>query len=319
MHHLIEILIRHGYLVLFVGVSGEQLGLPLPAGILLLGAGAVAGGGQLNFTIAFLMAVVGCLLGDGFWYTIGRYRGRSLLSSLCRITLNPDSCVRRTQNLFSRYGAKSLLVVKFFPGINPIAAPLSGILQMQSLRFILFDCLGAFIWVGLFMGIGFLLSGQIEDAATYVSRIGVFLWVVIIGSLVLYVLWKYAKRRHLIRRLRMARITPEELKQKIDAAEDLLILDVRPLLEFEAEPRKIPGALYLPLERLLKDPPDFSPLREVILYCDCPNEISSAQAAAALKKRGMKAVRPLAGGFQAWRDRNYPLESGSHSKDSQPE
>ncbi len=87
MHHLIEILIRHGYLVLFVGVSGEQLGLPLPAGILLLGAGAVAGGGQLNFTIAFLMAAIGCLLSDYFWYMIGRYRGRSLLSSLCRITL----------------------------------------------------------------------------------------------------------------------------------------------------------------------------------------------------------------------------------------
>ena len=177
------------------------------------------------------------------------------MSSLCRITLNPDSCVRRTQNLFSRYGAKSLLVVKFFPGINPIAAPLSGILQMKSLRFILFDSLGAFIWVGLFMGIGFLLSSQIEDAAIYASRIGVFLLVVIIGSLVLYILWKYANRRHFIRRLRMARITPEELKKKIDAAEDLLILDVRPLLEFEAEPQKIPGALYLPLEKLLKASP----------------------------------------------------------------
>jgi rhodanese-related sulfurtransferase len=142
------------------------------------------------------------------------------------------------------------------------------------------------------------------------------LWVVIIGSLVLYILWKYAKRRHLIRRLRMARITPEELKKKIEAAEDLLILDVRPPLEFEADPQRIPGALYLPLEKLLKNPPDFPSAREVILYCNCPNEISSAQAAAALKKKGMTAVRPLAGGFQAWRDRNYPLESGSHLNNS---
>ncbi|MGC1403100.1 MAG: DedA family protein, partial [Thermodesulfobacteriota bacterium] len=224
MHHLIEILIRHGYLVLFMGVSGEQLGLPLPAGILLLGAGAVAGGGQLNFTIAFLMAAMACFLSDNFWYQIGLRRGSSVLPFLCRISLNPDSCVRRTKNIFSRHGARSLLIVKFFPGVNTIAAPMSGIMHMRLLRFLLFDSLGACIWVGTFMGVGYLLSDQIEEAASSASRVGVVLWVVLVGSLFVFIAWKYVQRQRFLRQLHIARITPEELKQKLDAAEDLLIL-----------------------------------------------------------------------------------------------
>lgn len=273
-------------------------------------AGALAGEGQLNLVIAFFLAVLACLLSDNLWYQVGRRKGRSVLPYLCRISLNPDSCLRRTQNIFARYGAKALLVVKFFPGVNPIAAPLSGILQMRSLRFVLFDSLGAFIWIGLFMGLGYLLSNQIEEWTVYASRIGVFLWVVLIG-LIGYFAWKVAQRHRFLNRLRMARITPEELKRKIDAAEDLLIIDVRSSLEFEADPQRIPGALYLPLEELLKNPPEFPRAREAILYCDCPNEASSAQAAFMLKKKGLKNVRPLAGGFMAWRQRDYPLESGT--------
>ncbi|MBI5604614.1 MAG: VTT domain-containing protein [Deltaproteobacteria bacterium] len=310
MTQLTEILIRHGYLVLFLAVLGEQLALPLPAGLFLFAAGALAGEGQLNLAVAFFLAVLACLLSDNLWYQVGRRKGRSVLPYLCRISLNPDSCLRRTQNIFARYGAKALLVVKFFPGVNPIAAPLSGILQMRPYRFVLFDSLGAFIWIGLFMGLGYLLSNQIEEWTAYASRIGVFLWVVLIG-LIGYIAWKVAQRHRFLNRLRMARITPEELKRKIDAAEDLLIIDVRSSLEFEADPQRIPGALYLPLEELLKNPPEFPRAREVILYCDCPNEASSAQAAFMLKKKGLKNVRPLAGGFMAWRQRDYPLESGT--------
>lgn len=310
MTQLTEILIRHGYLVLFLAVLGEQLALPLPAGLFLFAAGALAGEGQLNLAVAFFLAVLACLLSDNLWYQVGRRKGRSVLPYLCRISLNPDSCLRRTQNIFARYGAKALLVVKFFPGVNPIAAPLSGILQMRPYRFVLFDSLGAFIWIGLFMGLGYLLSNQIEEWTAYASRIGVFLWVVLIG-LIGYIAWKVAQRHRFLNRLRMARITPEELKQKIDAAEDLLIIDVRSPLEFEADPQMIPGALYLPLEELLKNPPVFPLAREAILYCDCPNEASSAQAAFMLKKKGLKNVRPLAGGFMAWRQRDYPLESGT--------
>jgi hypothetical protein len=138
---------------------------------------------------------------------------------------------------------------------------------MSLLRFLLFDSLGGCIWVGTFIGLDYLFSGQIEQTAAYASRVGTLLWVVIVGSLTAYIAWKYVQRQRFLHQLRMARITPEELKQKLDAAEDLLIIDVRSSLELEAEPQFIPRALYLPLERLQKDPPDIPRDREVILYC----------------------------------------------------
>lgn len=268
MDHLLEILIRHGYAVLFLGVLGEQLGLPVPAGLILFAGGALAGGGHLSPILAFLLSATACFLSDNLWYQIGHRRGSSVLPFLCRISLNPDSCVRRTQNIFSRYGAKSLLIVKFFPGVNTIAAPLSGIMHMRLRRFLLFDGLGSFIWVGTFMGFGYVLSGQIEKVASKASRVGALLWVIIVGSLLVTIAWKVAQRKRFLRQLHIARITPEELKQKLDAAEDLLILDVRTGLEFEAEPRIIPGALYLPLEELQQHPPPIPREQEVILYCD---------------------------------------------------
>jgi membrane protein DedA with SNARE-associated domain len=268
MNSINEFLIHYGYLLVFSVVLGEKLGLPLPSGTLLILAGALAGGRELNFTVLFLLAVIACLMSDQTWYQFGRHRGGSLLPSLCRISLNPDSCVRRTQNIFYRHGAKSLLVVKFFPGVNALAAPLSGILRMTLFRFLLFDFLGSCLWVGVFTSLGYLLSDEIELVVAYVSRVGVFLWGLIIFILLLYMVGHYVQRQRIAHQLHMARISPEELKQKMEASEELLILDVRNPIEFNNDPQMIPGALYLPLEKFQENPPDFYSGREVILYCD---------------------------------------------------
>ena len=268
MNIFIQILIQHGYLLLFIGVLAEQLGLPFPAGLLLLAAGTMVGWGQLHFGLAFFLAIIACLLSDVLWYEIGRRKGGSVLSFLCRISLNPDSCVRRTVDIFSRHGARSLLAAKFLPGVNTVAPPLAGILRMSLSRFLLFDGLGAGIWAGLFIGLGYLFSEQIEQIASLSLRLGSLLGAVLGGVLAAYIGWKYIQRRRFLRKLRIARITPEELMKKLEAGEDLLILDVRHLLEFEAEPQTIAGALYVPLEKLQKDPPAISPDREVILYCN---------------------------------------------------
>ncbi|MBI4764265.1 MAG: VTT domain-containing protein [Deltaproteobacteria bacterium] len=311
MNELIEILIRYGYSLLFMGVLAEQLGLPLPAGLFMLSAGALSGLGHFSVAVSFVLALLACLLGDQFWYQVGFRRGGSVLPWLCRISFNPETCVRRTQNIFYRHGAKALLIVKFFPGVNAIAAPLSGILKMPFLRFLLFDSLGACIWIGSFTGFGYILSHQIERAGDYTELIGSIFWGGIFGIFFLTILWKYVGRQRFLKQFRSARISPEELKQKIETDQELLILDVRNILELEADPQIIPGALVLPLEKLEMDPPDL-PLpkgREVILYCDCPNEASSVRAAMLLKKRGIPEVKPLAGGFRAWKDKDYPLES----------
>lgn len=268
MNEPIQFLIEYGYILLFVWIFAEQIGLPVPSEPLLLTAGALAGKGFWNFPLTFLLAVIASSLADTFWYLIGRKKGGSVLSSLCRISLNPDSCVRHTVDIFSRYGAKSLLVAKFIPGIRTIAPPLSGILRMHFFRFLLFDALGAWIWVAVSTGLGYIFRDQIIEIIGLALRLGSAIMGVVIGALAAYIAWKYIQRRRFLNRLRIARITPEALKEKLDAGEDLLILDVRHVLEFEAEPQTIPGALYLSLERLEKDPPAIPGDREVILYCN---------------------------------------------------
>jgi len=268
MNEIIQFLIQNGYTVLFVWVLGDQLALPIPGMPFLLAAGALAGEGQLNFAMAFGLAVTASLLSDNIWYQIGRRRGGSVLSLLCRISLNPDSCVHHTLDIFSRHGARSLLVAKFIPGIDTVAPSMAGIFHMHPARFILFDGLGTCFWVGLFAGLGYLFSDQLEVIAYHAFRLGALFLVILIGSLAAYIVWKYIQRRRFLRQLRIARITPEELKSKLDAGEELTILDVRHSLEFKAEPQTIPGALFWPLERLEKGQPPIPPDREVILYCN---------------------------------------------------
>jgi membrane protein DedA with SNARE-associated domain len=268
MNEVIQFLLRHGYTVLFIWVLAEQIGAPVPAAPLLLAAGALAGAGSLHFIAAFILAVVACLISDLIWYLIGRYKGGSVLSLLCKISLSPDSCVRRTEDIFYRHGARSLLLAKFIPGLNTVAPPLAGVFRMKLFRFLFYDGSGACLWAGSFLGLGYLLSGQIEQVAAYAMRLGTSLAGLVLVGLAGYILWKYVHRRRFLNRLRIARITPEELKYKLDAGEQILVLDVRHPLEFAAEPQTIPGAAYFPLEELDKAHSKIPRDRDIILYCN---------------------------------------------------
>ncbi len=266
MKDLMQFLILHGYAVIFLWVLAEQIGAPVPVAPLLLAAGALAGEGLLNFTLVFILALMGCLISDCFWYGIGRQKGESVLSVLCKISLAPDSCIRRTVDLFYRYGARSLLLAKLIPGLGTVATCLSGIFRIKLLRFFLYDGLGACLWAGLYLGLGYVFSGQIEEVATYASRLGVSLAGLAFGCMAAYILWKYIQRRRFLHKLRIARITPEELKHKLDAGEVVMVLDVRHPFEFAAEPQTIPGAFYLPIEDLDKEDSKIPRDRDVVLY-----------------------------------------------------
>ncbi len=254
----LDFLVRHGYAVVFGWVLAEQLGLPIPAVPVLLAAGALAGSGRLSLGLVVALALVASVASDVVWYWIGRIRGASVLSLLCRISLEPDSCVRRTQEAFSGQGARTLLVAKFVPGLSTAAPPLAGIVRMPCLRFVAFTCLGGLIWVGVFVGLGYVFSDQLERVAAYVSRLGTGLVALLAAALVGYIAWKYVARQRFLRRIRIARITPEDLKTRLDAGEDLVVVDVRHPVDFESEPSIIPGALHLTTEELearhLRDP-----------------------------------------------------------------
>jgi membrane protein DedA with SNARE-associated domain len=267
MHTVIEFLLRHGYVVLLGWVFAEQIGLPVPSLPLLLAAGALAGTGHLNFFASLFVCVFAAVLADSIWYELGRLKGIKILQLLCKISLEPDSCVRRTQGVFSKQGARSLLLAKFVPGLSTVAPPLAGIFHMRPRRFVLFDACGSLLWAGSFLGIGFVFSGQIERIAEHAARLGGGLGVLLGGGLAAYIAYKFIARQRFLRELRIGRISPEELKQKIDAREDLVIVDLRHSLDFEAEPETIPGAFRMDAKELEEKNDRLPRGREVILYC----------------------------------------------------
>jgi membrane protein DedA with SNARE-associated domain len=267
MTHATLFLLHYGYVVVFLWVLLEQLGLPVPSLPLLLAVGALAGNHKMSLEFALFLAVIACLIADATWYHLGRKRGGRVLTWLCKISLEPDSCVRRTEELYVRYGAKSLLVAKFIPGFSTIAPPLAGIFRMRPHRFYVYDFAGAFLWAGSFVTAGFLLSNQLDRAANFIQHFGISVLGVLLIGLALFVLYKYIDRRRFIRKLRVARISPTELKSMMDAGEEVFVVDLRHSLDFEADPETIPGALRLSPEEIEKDEGDFPRDRQIILYC----------------------------------------------------
>ena len=267
MNEVLAFVMRHGYTVLFVWVFAEQLGLPVPAIPILLAAGALAGAGKMSFAAVLGLAVAAALAGDGVWYEIGRRRGGQVLNFLCRISLEPDSCVRRTEDIYAKHGVRALVVAKFIPGFSTAAPPLAGAFRMKLTRFLAYDGLGALIWAGTFAGLGYIFSSQIESVAAKATRLGSWLLAIVFGGLAAYVGWKFIHRRMFLRKLRIARISAVELKKRMDAGEAIIIVDLRQSLDFEAVPSTIPGALLMSPDELDEHHDAIPRDREVILYC----------------------------------------------------
>ena len=267
MDSTIGVLARHGYLVVFGSILAEQIGLPFPAIPFLLAAGALAGAGKLSFALLLLLSGIASLIADMAWYVIGRLGGAKVLGWLCRISLEPDSCVRRTGTIFSKHGARSLIVAKFIPGFSTIAPPLAGIVRMPLGRFVVFSALGGLFWAGAFIALGWLFARQLEIVADYAVRLGSWTLVLIGAAFGGYIAWKYCSRQRFLRKIRIARISPEELKAKLDGGEQILIVDVRDRIDFEAEPAIIPGALHLTIEDLDQRHQEIPREREIVLYC----------------------------------------------------
>jgi membrane protein DedA with SNARE-associated domain len=265
MGHTVEFVVHHGYALLFWWLLAEQGALPLPSVPLLLACGALARSGQLNPALVVLSGLAACLIADNIWFQVGRRRGGRILHFLCRVALEPDSCVRRTENAFERYGVRSLLVAKFIPGLNAVAAPMAGSAGTRLGRFLWFDTLGVLIWLVTYCGIGYAFSDQIETVALYAMQMGRWAIVLMAALLAAWILWKYIQRQRFLRKLAVARITVEELRDKLDSGEQLLIIDLRSALQ--AELFSIPGALRISSEELAERHGDIPRDRDVILFC----------------------------------------------------
>jgi len=227
--------------------------------------------------------------------------------AVCRVSISPDSCVRQTESLFARWGARSLMVAKFIPGFAAIATSLAGNMRLPIARFLLYDAIGAGLWAGVAIALGIVFRNAVTDILLVLEEMGRIGLVVVAAALALFIAFKVWQRQRLIREVRMARIDIDELTRLIDGGEAPAIIDVR---DHPARLRdgSIPGALHLPLDAVDDVLPDLPRDRDVVVYCACPNEISAARVAKRLQRAGFKRVRPLLGGIDAWERAGRPIE-----------
>jgi membrane protein DedA with SNARE-associated domain/rhodanese-related sulfurtransferase len=303
--HLIE---QYGLALVFVNVLAEQAGAPVPAYPTLVITGALASRGDYPVPLLLLVAVVAALLADTGWHYAGRHFGRKVMSTLCRISLSPDSCVRQTELIYLRWGPASLIVAKFIPGFASVASALAGTTGTRLGTFLFFDALGAALWAGSAVYLGSLFSTTIDDLLGVLEQLGKGGLMLILVAFAIFIAAKWWQRYRFLRSLRMARISVGELYQLLQRGERPVIVDVRSPLSQQSG--RIPGALTLWDEEaqtfVARVPTD----SEVIIYCACPNEVSAARAAKQLMQQGYRRVRPLHGGIDAWIDAGYEIEPG---------
>jgi len=267
METIVDLLIQHGYWILLGWVLLDQLALPVPAIPMILAAGALAGEGHVHLGVCFLIVLLGCMPPNLLWYWLGIHQGNKVLTLLCMIELEPDTCINRTSSAFHRYGTVSLLFSKFVPGLQTIAPPLAGLLGVRFWRFAGLNALGSAIYALVFLLPGYWAHEYIADIGAAVAEFGAISVTVIGIAIVAWLAWKITHRQLFLRSLRSRRIEPSELHAAMSAAEPVQVADLRQRMEFNADPYTIPNAVRVPLdvfdeyvERLAKD-------RPLVLFC----------------------------------------------------
>lgn len=267
MTELTTLLAQHGLLVLFANVLLTQAGVPVPAIPLLVVAGALVHEGQLSLPAVIAVSVVAALLGDLPWYAAGRIAGHRVLRLLCRVSIEPDSCVMQTENTFERWGAPSLVVAKFVPGFATVAPPIAGAMRLELAPFVLYSMLGAALWAGAAVAVGMIFHAQVDWVLGRLTDMG-FGAALVIGLIVgFYIAFKWLDRYLFIRLMRMVRITADELHDSMHQGMDPVILDVRSHAARKLDPRRIPGAIAVDIMAPERNVSDVPPNRDVVVYC----------------------------------------------------
>ena len=307
MDHLIALIQQYGLGLVFVNVLALQAGLPLPAYPTLIVAGALAASGGTPAYQLVGVGVVGALIADTGWYTAGRRFGMRILSTLCRVSLSQDTCVRQTESIFQRFGPASMLFAKFVPGFASVATALAGAIRLNYVKFVAFDAVGAALWVGVAVGLGYLFHDAIGDVVAKLASLGKYGVMLVVAGFAVWVVIKWFRRYMFIRQLRMDRVTVHELRKLIEDQLVVALVDVRSPLT-QAATGRIPGARAIDMKKIAEGFEGVPVEGEVIVYCACPNEATAVKVAEKLKKVGFKRIRPLLGGIDAWIEAGHEVE-----------
>lgn len=291
---------QYGLLLVFLVVLVEQAGVPVPAYPVLVLAGALAASGKISWAGVVLIATAGALLADLGWYWAGRRFGTRMMRTLCRISLSPDSCVHRSELHFERWGGRSLLVAKFVPGLSTVAPPLMGALGLRLRMFVLLDAAGALLWVLTGVVLGYVFAPQVGYLLRVLAQTGRLALGVVLVALALYMLLRWWRRWRARIDLQMPRITVAELSGALRGNPAPLLIDVRSSTARLLDPHGIAGARVASLQHIERVVAGVHPEQVLVIYCDCPDEATSARAAKLLQARGYRNARPLLGGMAAW-------------------
>jgi len=300
MQELVALLSQHGVLIVFAVTLAARIGAPVPAAPMLVVAGGLASAGEFSAVAAFAASLLANVAGDTVWFMSGREYGHRVMRVLCRISMSPDSCVRQSESLILRWGGYSLIAAKFVPGVSVVAAPMAGALAMSWPRFISFELVAAALWTTAFLGLGMLFTAQIQQILDVMASTGAVALGLLLLILAALLAMRYWRRRSFLREVDMPRISVDELRSLMRHAEPPIVVDVRSPTSVEVDDRRIPGALSIELHEVPDKVATLPRDREIVLYCNCPNEASAARAARVLMAQGFRKVRPLAGGLDAW-------------------
>jgi membrane protein DedA with SNARE-associated domain/rhodanese-related sulfurtransferase len=299
---------EYGLLLVFGVVLVERLGVPVPAMPVLLFAGAKAVDDPLYGVIALALAILACMTGDLAWFAAGRRYGHGVLRLLCRVSVSPDSCVRQTESAFEKRGVATLVIAKFVPGLTTVAPPVAGALGLKASSFLVFDGAGSALYSGTGIVLGLLFHDQVDWLIERLATLGARAMVMVAVLLALYVAYRWWDRYRFIKSLDAGRISVDELSRMMGAGEKPIVLDVRSRVHREIDGRRIPGAVHVDLDALEATLEGIPRDRDVVVYCACPNEVTAVKVAMQLRERGIRRVRPLLGGIDAWVLAGFEIE-----------
>jgi membrane protein DedA with SNARE-associated domain/rhodanese-related sulfurtransferase len=294
-----------GIAVVFLVVLVEQAGLPIPAYPLLIIAGAWSAQGGAPFASILAAAICACLIADVGWYLAGQRLGSRVLRAMCRLSLEPDSCVSDSERMFTRFGTRVLTFAKFVPGLGAVATAMSGVVGAPLGYFVLYDVIGATLWASAGIALGVIFHDAVDSVFAELATLGRIGAFVILGIFAAFLGLKWWRRHQFFQELRMSRISVEELARLRQAGSSLLVIDARPSAS-RARDGMIPGAIAF--EALLEEAAGKPHAGEAVVYCACPNEATAARIAKQLITMGFHPVRPLTGGIHAWRAAGLAIE-----------
>lgn len=302
-------LLLYGYVLLFGAVLLCQLGIPLPVTPILLAAGAMSAEHELSFGLALLAGLVAALIADSAWFYLGRHYGQFVMRLLCKLSLEPSTCVRKTQSSYGRHHGVTLLFAKFVPGLSMLAPPVAGQKGMSYRSFFLFDGAGAMLWMAVLLSAGRSFGVALGKNPHLLDWVGRFSGALLLLGVAGFLVGRVVRRRMVLRKFIRNLLEPHELKNWLDAGDEIFIVDLRHPLEVRDEPFALPGARHMSLNTLVERHAEIPRDRDVVVYCDCrPSDATAVSTASKLQKLGLERVRPLRGGYSEWKELGFPLE-----------